>query len=128
MILVDSSFLIALTDSKDRWHRDAVRLRPRLQDPLVVSDLGLSEAVTVVGSRKGGKAAAILLEFLTDNCRIEFLDRGMLGAVAAVHLRYNGSLSLADAHALWLMESLGIREILSFDADFDKPKGVERLH
>jgi len=44
------------------------------------------------------------------------------------HLRYDGTLSFADAHSLWLMASLGIREILSFDADFDKASGVDRIH
>ena len=56
MILVDSSFFVGLADAKDRWHADALRLRPRLRREPVVSDLCLAEAATILGKRKGGKA------------------------------------------------------------------------
>ncbi|MBI4416073.1 MAG: type II toxin-antitoxin system VapC family toxin [Euryarchaeota archaeon] len=116
-----------MADAKDRWHADALRLRPRLRGRLVVSDLGMAEAATILGKRKGGKAAALVCEFIQDNCRIEFLHAKALPEVMKEHLRYDGTLSVADAHAVWLMASLGVRDILSFDSDFDKVKGIRRI-
>ena len=127
MILVDSSFFVGLADAKDRWHADARRLRSRLRGTTVVSDLVLAEAVTILGARRGGKAASVVGEFIQDNCRIEFLDAKSLSDVLREHLQYDGTLSVADAHAVWLMRSLGIREILSFDSDFDKVTGIRRV-
>jgi predicted nucleic acid-binding protein len=128
VILVDASYFIGVADAKDRWHRDALRLRSRLRGAVVVSAFVLAEVVTVVGARRGGKAASVLLEYMTDNCRIEFPDAKLLPEVAAVHLRYDGTISFADAHSIYLMESLEISQILSFDADFDKVTGIERVH
>ena len=127
MILVDSSFFVGLADAKDRWHADALRLRSRLRRAPVVSDLCLAEAATILGKRKGGKAAALVCEFIQDNCRIEFLGARSLTEVMKEHLAYDGTLSVADAHSVWLMGSLGIREILSFDSDFDTVKGIRRV-
>lgn len=126
MIFVDSSVFVALSDAKDRWHRDALRLRPKLRGALVVSDLGLAEAATIVGKRKGGKAAELVCEFIQDNCRIEFLDARTLPEVLREHLRYDGTLSVPDANAVWVMAALGMKGILSFDSDFDKVKGIRR--
>ena len=57
MILVDSSFFIALADQKDQWHRAAKHLLPSLDgETLVISDLIVAEAVTIIGRRSGGKS------------------------------------------------------------------------
>src|SRR5437867_2347901 len=78
VILADSSFFIALADAKDKWHSGARKLRPRLARGVVISDLAMAEAITVIGARKGGKAAALLGEYFVDNCRLEFLDASSL--------------------------------------------------
>jgi len=123
---LDASFLIGFADARDKWHDRAVALRPRVRRPLT-TDLVLAEAVTILGARRGGKAASVVGEFIQDNCRIEFLDAKSLSDVLREHLQYDGTLSVADAHAVWLMRSLGIREILSFDSDFDKVTGIRRV-
>ena len=92
-----------------------------------MSDPFMAETATILGRRQGGKAAALVCEFMQDNCRIEFLDAKALPEVLQEHLRYDGTLSLADAHAVWLMASLGVRETLSFDSDFDRVKGIRRI-
>ncbi len=130
MILADSSFYIAFADSKDKWHAAARKLRARVEREreVVISDLAVAEAVTIIGARKGGKEASLLGEYLTDNCRLEFLDAFSLPEVMREHLRFDGTMSVADAHSVWLMDTLGIHEIVSFDSDFDKVKRIVRVH
>ncbi len=119
---------MALADERDRWHRDALRVREEAGQEYLVHDLVVAEAVTIVGSRQGCKPARTLYEYFTDACEVVFADRGILEDAMALHLRYDGSLSVADCVSLALMERRGIRTIVSFDRDFDKVRGLRRIH
>ena len=128
MILADSSYFIALADRRDRWHEDALRVRKTVPQEFLVSDLVVAEAVTVVGGRRGGKPAQTLYEYFVDECEIVFLDPVLLDEGMAHHLRYDGSLSVADCTSVALLSRYRIREIVSFDRDFDKIRGIRRIH
>jgi len=126
MKFVDSSFLIALTNSKDQWHTRALELKEHLSNKPVITDLVLSETITVVGSLGGGKAAREVFEFVLDNCSVEFLDKKSIKEVFKIYLKYDGKLSFADAFSVFTMKKKKINEILSFDRDFDRVDGIIR--
>ncbi len=128
MIFADSSYFIALAREKDRWHKDALKLAEKINDPLLVSDLIISESVTMLGSLEGGKVGKLLYEYFLDNCKIEFIDSEMLAKGMETFLKYDGSISLADAVSVEMMKENRIKKIISFDADFDKVREIERLH
>lgn len=128
MIFADSSYFIAITREKDRWHKDALRIAERNNEVLLISDLVISESVTLVGSLEGGKAGKILYEYFVDNCNIAFIDSDLLENAMQTFLKYDGTISLADAASVVLMHEHGIDKIISFDSDFDKVDGIERLH
>jgi predicted nucleic acid-binding protein len=44
-----------------------------------------------------------------------------------IYLKYDGSLSLADSLSLQIMNEQNIREIVSFDIDFDKVKEIQKI-
>ncbi|HLE46698.1 MAG TPA: PIN domain-containing protein [Candidatus Thermoplasmatota archaeon] len=123
----DASFFIALADPKDRWHDSAVRLLPWAEGrkPLHVHALVLAEVVAVIGSAKGGKAARAAYDALRTDARVHLPSISDLDDSMELVVRFDGRLSLSDALSLELMGRLGVREILSFDADFDG-KGVTR--
>lgn len=128
MIFADSSYFIALAGEKDRWHKDALKLAEKINDPLLVSDLIISESVTMVGSLEGGKVGKLLYEYFIDNCKIEFIDSEMLAKGMETFLKYDGSISLADAVSVEIMKENRITKIISSDGDFDKVREIERLH
>lgn len=127
-LFADASYFIALTDPEDQWHAGArrlVRVAER-RAPLETHALVVGEVVAVVGSSAGGKAARQAYEGMRDNAivhvpALDDLDEAMHDVV-----RYDGTLSLSDTLSLHLMRRRGIRDILSFDRDFDG-KGVRRL-
>lgn len=43
-------------------------------------------------------------------------------------VKYDGSLSFFDSMYIYLMKKEKIKEIVSFDSDFDKVKGIRRIH
>lgn len=127
MIVADSSYFIALADKKDQWHRQAMAVKGRIPQGFKISTLTISEAVTAIGYRAGGKAARTLYDYFIDSCSVETVDRQLLDLAMAVHLRFDGILSVADSVSVALMTRDGIRQIVSFDGDFDKIKQIQRI-
>jgi predicted nucleic acid-binding protein len=127
LIFGDSSFFVGISDSRDQWHARAARLRDNLPKQLVVSDLVVAESVTIVGSRAGGRAGRTLYEFFLDSCDIEFLDHRGLDDAMALYVRFDGKLSVADCASVTIMSRRKIRRIVSFDSDFDRVDGIERI-
>jgi len=128
MILVDASFFIALADRKDQWHVQAKKLHASLaSETIIISDLIVAEAVTIIGKRSRGKAGEYLYHFFIDNCDIIYVDESILKGGMSVFLQYDGTLSVSDAVSVSIMAKKDIDRILSFDSDFDKVDGITRL-
>ncbi len=43
-------------------------------------------------------------------------------------LKYDGSISLADASSIEVMKKHRVKKIISFDSDFDKIQEIDRMH
>ncbi len=127
MIFADSSYFIAIAREKDRWHTDALKVSEKIRESLLISELVISESITMVGSFEGGKAGKTLYEYFIDNCGIEFIDEEMLAKAMDTFLKYDGSISLADASSIEIMKKNGIKKIISFDSDFDRVDEIDRL-
>lgn len=52
----------------------------------------------------------------------------MLENTIPTYLKYDGRLSVADAISVEIMHRRGINKIVSFDEDFDKVRGISRIH
>lgn len=128
MLAADSSYFVALADSRDKWHQDALSLKPKMPREILISDLVVAESITIIGERGGGKAARTLYEYFVDQCEIEFVDRQLLDEAMTMHLQFNGTLSVADCVSVTLMSKRGIQELVSFDSAFDKVRGLKRIH
>ncbi|NJD53423.1 MAG: type II toxin-antitoxin system VapC family toxin [Candidatus Methanoperedens sp.] len=127
MIFADSSYFIAIAREKDRWHKDALKVSEKTRESLLISELIISESITIVGSFEGGKAGKILYEYFIDNCKIEFLNKELMEKAVDTFLKYDGSISLADASSVGIMRKHGIKKIISFDSDFDKVNEIDRI-
>ncbi len=129
MIFVDSSYYIAIADTKDQWHKKSLELSEYIENSIsVVSSFIISEVVTEIGRRSGGKVAYNLYNYFTDNCKIIYIDRDLLSESMEIVLKYDGTLSLADAASVTIMDNMKIGEIISFDSDFDKVNFINRIH
>ena len=127
MIFIDSCFFIAIADKKDQWHTNAKKLMPTLNDKIVISDYIISEVLTEIGKRSGGKNAHQLFYFFIDNCRIIYVDSELLLDGELLFLKYDGTLSLADSVSVKIMQKMNITDIISFDSDFDKIADINRI-
>jgi predicted nucleic acid-binding protein len=125
---VDSSFLVALLDTRDRWHPVARRAAPPLlkQRPWRTHTLAMGEVLAVIGSRSGGHAARDAYDAVRDTVDTWAPSLADLDAAMPYVVRFNGALSLSDALFISRMEREEDPTILSFDRDFDKA-GLRRL-
>ncbi|MDZ4170611.1 MAG: PIN domain-containing protein [Methanobacteriaceae archaeon] len=129
MIFIDSSFFIALILENDQWHGKALKLIPKLEkSQKMVSGLIISEAVTIVGSRAGGKAGKMIYDTIKDNCKIVDSDLSHYDSAIYTFLKYDGTLSLTDSVSVEIMKTFNISKIVSFDSDFDKVNGINRIY
>ena len=128
MIFADSSFFIAILREKDRWHKDALKLAAKNKEHLIISELIMSESITMAGAFEGGITGKILYEYFQDNCRIEFINEEMMERSMNTFLKYDGSISLADASSIEIMKKHGVKKIISFDSDFEKIHEIDRIH
>ena len=129
MIFIDSSFFIALILENDQWHDKALKLLPKMEkSQKMVSNLIIVEAVTIVGSRAKGKAGKMIYDTIKDNCKIIDSDLSDYDNAIYTFLHYDGTLSLTDSVTLEIMKTFNISEIVSFDSDFDKINGINRIY
>lgn len=127
MILIDSSFFIAIFNKSDQWHKRALELFDIIEnEERIIADVVILESVTLIGFISKGKKVKTLYDNLKDNYRIiettNLYDEAMIS-----HLHYDGALSLFDLLQIEIMKNLKINKIVSFDSDFDKVKGIRRI-
>ncbi len=127
MIFIDSTLFIALVLEDDQWHKLALKLIPQLDEAdKLISEFIISETVTMVGSRSGGKAKQVY-EYMIENCSIHRQDKSVYAEVIKTYLKYDGGLSFTDASTVEIMKFFNINEIASFDSDFDNVPGIIRI-
>ena len=129
MIFIDSSFFTAYFNKKDHWHKKSLKVAKKIKhEEKVISNLIISETVTNIGSLLRGKAGNIAYNHLIKNYKVIYANEKRTNLAMEIYLKYDGVLSLADSLSLQIMKENNIHKIASFDADFDKVKGILRVH
>lgn len=129
MIFIDACYFIALGNQKDQWHKRSTELIPQIRDKhRITSILTVTEAMNLIGSKNGGKAAQNVFSHIEDVYEIVYINNEMTLNAMDKHLHYDGTLSFADVVSLEIMERYEVDVIVSFDSDFDKVQGIKRIH
>ncbi len=129
MTFLDSSFVIALADTDDQFHAKAIAALPKLGRRRLISDLVISESVSAVGARLGVKAGREVFENLLydSTTTTVFGNKRLYERALLIFTKYGGSLSFADSVTVRLMYDEKVKEIASFDSDFDRVDNVVRI-
>lgn len=128
MAFGDASYFVGLYDRADQWHAAAVRLAGEQARPLRVTDVAMGETLTIIGARGGGKRARHLYGLFLEACEVVYTGPVLFEQAMTYHTRYDGRLSTSDCLSVAAMVAAGESDILSFDSDFDRVRGIERLH
>ena len=117
-VIVDTSPLVALLNSRDKHHAWVVQQLGNIQPPMLTCEAVLAEATYLTRAAPGARAA--LIEMLGEG----FLNIGMAladqhSAILAMIRRYTDvPMSLADACLVRLAELHPQSPVLTLDSDF----------
>jgi predicted nucleic acid-binding protein len=117
MVVVDTSFLLALLDSDEPAHSAVVEAFERIEGPFVVSPYVIAEADYLVLTRHGTTAEAALLDSLTDGSwNLPSFPVSDLSAALEVVRKYRDDrIGVTDASLVVLANRLGTTIIATLD-------------
>lgn len=137
---MDTSVLVAISNKRDKHHDKAKRLlrsilRQKPHPQIFVSDYIIDETVSVVLARTKRKPDQYRRKILQliDNViyhsrffRVIHVDEVIFSsAITCLRIEKTLLISLTDWTSAIMMKNHNIKQILSFDSDFDK---ISRLH
>ena len=132
-VLLDSSFIIACFNKEDRHHTRALEmyreLRSQRYGKLIVLDHVFDELVTCLRTRARDKRSALVAgNALLNDPLVSVSGSGQrLFALAwQLFARYD-RLSFTDALIAAHAQAVGIKQVVSFDNDFDGIPFIERM-
>ena len=139
-IAIDSNVLVALIDSRDKWHVEANVLLSALKDrglQPVYFDCVLNETVSVLArrseeQRRSEELPALLGQLLTKVPRkiivwISGETERQYDEIIDLVVSSSGGLNFHDALMVLTCRELGIPFVASFDTDFDDISCLTRL-
>jgi predicted nucleic acid-binding protein len=138
--ILDSSFLVALIDEKDKWRNTAVLIQKALKKKkarLVYLDCAVNEMISVIARRLEEKgrsheftSALQKMEQAIPAKRITWMYpevRRLYPEILIVIKEHEGKLNFHDALMVIAAREMDIPHIVSFDQDFDEVEGIERI-
>lgn len=139
-ICLDANYLVALFHDGDIWHKEAARMQVAFAEGevrLITPDCSVTEALTVSARRCLERRQPRLFTIVTQRV-IEAIPADAItwvsphlprwfGQCVETMQKAAGALSFHDALLCVAAEEVGYRTIVSFDADFDRWGGLQRL-
>lgn len=132
-IILDTSFLIALNNARDINHNSAQSVKSRLKErefgPCYVSDYIFDEFVTFLMAKSLylNKIREVGDALLAEES-IKFLRISEdLFLQSWEFFKKHNNLSFTDCTTVILAKEFGIKNIASFDSDFDRINSIKRI-
>lgn len=129
MIFLDTGFLYSLFNSSEVTHRCALDIYNYFSGDNSIKVINSVVLVEILNkSKKLNLFPGELFDILNDNTLIMFLSESDLRSTLKLNQDYGNAINYSDCTILKTMGDLGINRIISFDSDFDKIRGIERIH
>ena len=117
MILVDTSFLVSLTNPKEKSHAECAELARRLGSEMLIPITVIGEAAYMIGDRMGQATMRRFMGWMSGrSTNIEWMTKSELERAADLLDAYADlKLDFVDATVVALAETLSIKTILTLD-------------
>ena len=117
-VLVDASYLIAIYNQSDPFHRQCMRVNSTLNRSLITCEPVIAETLHML-SRAPGAGRAVLESIERGILQIPFSLANSITRVAGLIEKYRDTpADLADACLIQMADELGTGDILTLDSDF----------
>ena len=130
MIFLDASYVIGLYVENEQWHEQAVKIFEDVEEKgeKIISNLVIEEIVTAIGKKVDPKASKEIYNHILNNYNVINENRQIYNTALDIFVKHGATLSLTDSVSVEIMKEKNIHEIASFDKDFDRVKGIFRVH
>lgn len=129
MIFLDTGFLYSLFCRSEVTHKCARNIYDYFSEDKSIKVINSVVLVEILNkSRKLNLFPNELFDILNNNTLIVFLSESDFFDALKLNQDYGNAINYSDCTILKTMIDLGINRIVSFDSDFDKIKGIERIH
>jgi predicted nucleic acid-binding protein len=127
MIILDSSFLVALFDESDSLHEKAIEEMKEYENAgqgFTISESVLGETATIILYHAGLKQASAFLEYAIENFGIFWIDaKEELLGIISIFRRQKRQLSYADSTVVYLCMRMGGRAA-TYDKNMQRELGA----
>lgn len=128
MYFIDSSFLISLLTENEKNNQHSCEISENINEYRVINNIVLSE--TLNGIRRYEKRVDLnkIYTIINEVMDIKYLKKSDYEEAINIYSYYNGSINYSDCLILKTMQDNNINKILSYDDDFDKINGLQRIY
>lgn len=128
MIFLDTSYIIALIIKNDPYYHISEKIEHYLNKEAKITNITvLVEVLNSVNSYNFHGNINDLIRYFFDMDIFDFLTKDDYKGACVLFRYYGGSINFADCTILQSMQNHEITRIASFDKDFDKVKGIQRI-
>ncbi|WP_296873113.1 type II toxin-antitoxin system VapC family toxin [uncultured Methanobrevibacter sp.] len=129
MIFLDTSYINSLIIKNDPYRQYAKNIKPLLEKEAKITNITvLIEVFNSISPYNFFGDVNELKNYLLNIYDFDFLTEEDYERAFEFFNYYNRSVNFSDCTILVSMQKHGIGRIASFDADFDKISGFERIH
>lgn len=132
MILLDSSFIISLYNTRDQNHENAQELMKSIMNKdfgdIFISDYIFDEVATGLLKNVGLKESIEICDVVLGSSYLEFINGPTFKrSLEMFKSQKNTRLSFTDCTNIAIMKEKGIKNIAAFDGDFRSVEGINLL-
>ena len=138
--ILDTSFLVALFDDRDVWYPQALKIKGRLENEgleMVVLDCVIGETISTVArrfrERRKSKGTTASTKQITGKIPRDSIEWAypevprLYRSILSLFEKHAGQLNFHDCLIALTAKEKKIKEIVSFDEDFDRVPWLERI-
>lgn len=129
MIFLDSSYLIGLIIDNDQHHLKATELKPFLKhEKKIINNTVLVETLNSINRTNHTLETESIINSILKIDKIDFLTKKEYFKSLELFNYYNPGINYSDCTMLYTMQANNVNKIVSFDNDFDKVNGINRIY
>lgn len=129
MIFIDTCYIIALMNTKAKKHSEAITLLSVIEnESTLINSTVLLEVQNNLHKTRYHNVREQIIDLLYNIDNIYYLTPEDYTTALNLCKHYNYSVNYSDCTIVKTMEKYHVNNILSFDGDFDKIHGINRIY
>lgn len=129
MLFVDTSFILGYYIETDRFHSQSNDIYNLIRrEELLINNVVINEVLNVFKNNKFDTDVDEIFNSFIKSYTIDYLTPEDYKTSLTKLKWYNQSINYNDCCMLTTMEKCKVTDIVSFDSDFDKIKGLFRIY